>query len=352
MVSDRNIQGFESAPVQDSSVAHAATEAYKFSEVNFYNCVFTNKATPDCGKTDTQLNNELNNAAPIYGNKDTTSGAIKDLQKGIHVDGRTRHDLMNAIEDASFGNIDGAMKHLREASADLNNAGGKIDSGLSKLGDGGQSLGSQVIQRGMTNEADCSENIQKAEQLLRQGDTDGAIDAMLKGVKEVAHRQHQTRDGIASLQGDNSAIDWQNFGPEVPSNFPNPSQGGMPNPGDVSSNFPSPFRGGFPNPGDITSNFPNLSDITSNLPNPFQGGFPNPGDIASNLPNPFEGGLPNLSDLTSSIPTPFEGGLPNPAKGLDAIAKNPMKPIENLLTPPKDAKDLVHKVFDPIGLFG
>jgi hypothetical protein len=32
--------------------------------------------------------------------------------------------------------------------------------------------------------------------------------------------------------------------------------------------------------------------------------------------------------------------------------KDPAKPIENLLTPPKSAKDLVHKLLDPIGLFG
>ncbi len=217
MVSDRGIRGSEGPATGDSAVAHESIQAYQHTQVSLYKCVFTNTATPDSGKSDYQLNNELNNPASIYGHQDTTSGAIGDLQKGIKSDSRTRHDLSNAIERAIVGDTDGAMQYLRQASGDLNDAGGKIDSGLSKLGDGGQSNGSRTIQRGMVNEADCSENIQKAEKLLREGDTDGAIKAMSKGIREVAHRQHQTRDGIASLQGNDNGTDWQNFGPENPS---------------------------------------------------------------------------------------------------------------------------------------
>ncbi|MBS2002055.1 MAG: hypothetical protein JST44_11155 [Cyanobacteria bacterium SZAS LIN-5] len=438
MVSDRGIRGSESAATNDNSVAHAATEAYNNS-IRIYSCVFTNKATPDSTKTDAQLNNELNSAGSIFGAHDTTSGAIGDLQRGIKSDSRTRHDLMNAIQDASFGNIDSAMMHLRQATTDLNAAGGKIDSGLAKLGDGGQSFGSQTIQKAMVNEADCTQNIQKAEQLLREGDTEGAINAMQKGIREVAHRQHQTRDGIASLQGNNNAPDWQNYGPQQPgSNYQpgsyyQPESYGSGNTGFNSSNgnpetsfysgynrgdqnFDSqqhvirsnnggwnstqpftpdgnnnyqPYLPGSSYNGDFpisTSGDTNRSpSLSFNLPNPldFQSGMPNPADIVAHLPNPFDmfggsdsnsgGGLPNPADIVSHLPNPFDmfggsdsksgSGLPNPFNmpGLpnptDLLGGNNgsgglSNPIENLVKPPKSSKDIVHKILDPIGLFG
>ncbi|RTL39719.1 MAG: hypothetical protein EKK48_17740 [Candidatus Melainabacteria bacterium] len=384
MVSDRGIRGSESAATNDNSVAHAATEAYNNS-IHIYSCVFTNKATPDSTKTDAQLNNELNSAGSIFGAHDTTSGAIGDLQRGIKSDSRTRHDLMNAIQDASFGNIDSAMMHLRQATTDLNAAGGKIDSGLAKLGDGGQSFGSQTIQRAMVNEADCTQNIQKAEQLLREGDTEGAINAMQKGIREVAHRQHQTRDGIASLQGNNSAPDWQNYGPQQPGSY---YQSEYPPSGDTNRSPSLSFN--LPNSLDFQSGMPNPADIVAHLPNPFDmfggsdsnsgGGLPNPADIVSHLPNPFDmfggsdsksgvglpnpfnmSGLPNPADLfggksgDSGLPNPFNmSGLPNPTDllgGNDGSGRL-SNPIENLVKPPKSPKDIVHKILDPIGLFG
>ena len=432
MVSDRGIRGSESAATNDNSVAHAATEAYNNS-IHIYSCVFTNRATPDSTKSDAQLNNELNSAGSIFGAPDTTGGAIGDLQRGIKSDSRTRHDLMNAIQDASFGNIDSAMMHLRQATTDLNAAGGKIDSGLAKLGDGGQSFGSQTIQRAMVNEADCTQNIQKAEQLLREGDTEGAINAMQKGIREVAHRQHQTRDGIASLQGNNSAPDWQNYGPQQLGSNYQPESYGSGNTGFNSSNgnpetsFYSGYNRGDQNfdsqqhvirsnnggwnstqpftpdgnknyqpylPGSsYNGDFPistsgdtnGSSSLSFNLPNPldFQSGMPNPADIVAHLPNPFDmfggsdsnsgGGLPNPADFVSHLPNPFDmfggsdsksgSGLPNPFNmpGLpnptDLLGGNNgsgglSNPIENLVKPPKSPKDIVHKILDPIGLFG
>jgi hypothetical protein len=452
MVSDRSICGSEGALTNDNSVAHAATEAYRYSDTQSYNSVFTNKATPDCKKSDSQLNNELNSAGSIFGSSDTTSSAIGDLQRGIKSDSRTRHDLVNAIEDASFGNIGSAMTNLRKASTDLNDGGSKIDSGLNKLGDGGQSGGSQIIQRGMVNEADCTQNIQKAEQLLRDGDTEGAINAMQKGIREVAHEQHQIRNGIASLNGSSNAIDWQNFGP-VQQNFGteqqsfgptqqiiNPEQQNLgpvqQNLGPVQQNFGplqqsygygqgdtmnsdisyptsssngntntsfysgynqgdsyfnsqqqvtrsdnggwnstqpftpdnsgsyQPYLPGSSYNGDTTPLQPSDSQsglsLSMNLPGQFdlakQLGLPSPQDIVANLPNPFDlmKGIPNPTDMLGGGSNNAGGGdaWPNPAKGLGSFMKDPAKPIENLLTPPKSAKDLVHKLLDPIGLFG
>ncbi len=355
MVSDRGIRGSEGPAPGDCAVAHESTQAYQHTQVGFYKCVFTNTSTPDCGKTDHQLNHELNNPAPIYGPQDTTYGAVGDLQKGIKSDSRTRHDLSNAIERASVGDTDGAMQYLRKASGDLNDGGGKIESGLSKLGDGGHSNGSRTIQRGMVNEADCSENIQKAEQLLREGDTEGAIKAMSKGIREVAHRQHQTRDGIASLRGNDNGIDWQNFGPESSTSFyPGYNQGDSnfdsqqhvtrSNNGGWNSTQPftpndsgwnQPYGGG----GDYNGNYGQTSDSQNGLP--FSLNLPNAFDLARDLGLPVP---PGASEILNS--------LPNPLKGISDFLNNPAKPIENLLTPPKSAKDLVHKLIDPIGLFG
>ncbi|MBI2811676.1 MAG: hypothetical protein HYX67_12740 [Candidatus Melainabacteria bacterium] len=409
MISDRGTGRFESPAHGDSAAAHESVLAYQHTQVSFYKSIFPNTATPDSAKSNCQLNHEISNPPPIYGPQDTTSGAIGDLQKGIKSDSRTRHDLSNAIGRAIVGDTDGAMQYLRQASGDLNDAGGKIDSGLSKLGDGGQSHGSRTIQRGMVNEADCTENIQKAEKLLREGDTDGAIKAMSKGIREVAHRQHQTRDGIASLQGDDNGIDWQNFGPQnssydnrVGSNnsqgssdtsfYPGYNQGDSnfdsqqhiirSNNGGWNSTQPfTPDDSGSYQPyapgGDYNGNYGPMQQpsdshnglsLSMNLPNPFDLARdlglptpPNPSDILNSLPNPFDmlsgsgGGLPNPFNIFGGGNESDSGSAdswPNPAKGLGDIMKNPAKPIENLLTPPKSPKDLVHKILDPIGIFG
>lgn len=357
MVSDRGICGSEGAASSEHSMAHAATEAYRYSDGASYNSVFTTKATPDCRKSDDQLNNELNGAGSIFGSHDTTSSAIHDLQGGIKSDSRTRHDLMNAIAEASYGNIDTAMKDLRKATTDLNDGGSKIDSGLSKLGDGGQSVGSQTIQRGMVNEADCSQNIQNAEQLLREGDTEGAINAMKKGIREMAHEQHQLRNGIASLNGDayfNSQQQvtrsddggWNSTQPFTPDN----------------SGSYQPYQPGFDyNGGETTRLQPSDSgpSFSMNLPDGFdiakQMGLPGPQEIMDNLKDPSKllNGLPNpFNGFSNSDSSSGSDTWPNPAKGIGSFIEDPAKPIENLLTPPKNAKDVIHKILDPIGLFG
>ncbi len=391
MVLDRVISGSEGPTAGDGAIARQSEQAYQHThmELSLYKLIFTNTSTPDGGKSDSQCNNELNNPAPIYGPQDTTSGAIGDLQGGIKSDSRTRHDLSNAIDRAIVGDTDGAMQYLRQASGDLNAAGGKIDFGLSKLGDGGQSDGSRTIQRGMANESDCSENIQKAEKLLRNGDTDGAITAMSKGIREVAHRQHLTRDGISSLQSEGPAIDWQNYGPMNPTQSFTPGDSGSYQsyaPGNSSSNqsyAPGGDYSGNYGPMQQPSDSQNGLSLSMNLPNPFDLARdlglptpPNPSDIFNSLPNPFDmlngngggGGLPNPFDMISGngggggLPNPFSmfgGGndsdsgsddiLPNPTKMVGDIMKDPAKPIENLLTPPKSPKDLVKKLLNPFG---
>lgn len=118
MALDRGIRGSEGPSINDFA-DHQPTGS--FAEVHAsFKCVFTNRATPDSGKSDEQLNHELNNSPPIYGTHDTTSSAIEDLQKGIKSDGRTRHDLGSAIERAAVGDKDGAIEYLRKATSDLN----------------------------------------------------------------------------------------------------------------------------------------------------------------------------------------------------------------------------------------
>jgi hypothetical protein len=66
------------------------------------------------------------------------------------------------------------------------------------------------------------------------------------------------------------------------------------------------------------------------------------------------GGLPNPFDMFGGGSSSGGGGLPNPLTGLESFAKDPLKPVENLLTPPdlSKPKDVIKKILDPIGLFG
>ncbi len=390
MALDRGIRGAE-GPATNDHVDHMANESFSYHHIELHKCVFNTNATTDSGKSDEQLNHELNNSPSIYGPHDTNNGAVGDLQKGIKSDSRTRHDLGNAIERAAVGDADGAMQYLRKATGDLNSAGEKIDSGLSKLGDGGQSDGSRIIQRGMVNEADCSENIQKAEQLLRDGDMDGAIKAMTKGIREVAHRQHQTRDGIASIQGDdNNAIDWQNYGPMNSSNGPriggNDSDSrydrGYSGGNNSNGSYDRGYNGGNNSDGSYDRGFSggnnsNGSSDTSFYPEhnqgdqyfdgqqrvnrptnggwnstqPFtpdnSGSYSPGGDYNGNYDyngnnsptrstnfNPFDlSGLPSPADIANSIPNPFDLardlGLPTPPSPSDLLHSLP-NPLDML----------------------
>jgi len=402
-----NLRGTENV-ANDHSLAAAATDAYNPKDVNAYCHIFTNKATPDKNKSDSQLNSELSTAKPIYDQNDSSGGGIKDLQKGIHGDGVVRHNLEDAIQAATDGDISGAMKDLRKASGRLNDAGGKIDSGLSSLNDteNGDTVAKKMIEKGMVNEGDASSNIEKAERLLRNGDTEGAIKAMNKGIKEVAHRQGLTRKGVERLQQDDqysSDSDDNACGPQAEHDdqyrrTSSDTYSQMRNTGNESSEPYGPLQRfgpinlqnpslnfsatdaqtgaalnfNIPNPMDMLSRMglptpPNPSDLFGGGSSGSGGGLPNPFDMLSGmgLPTP-----PNPSDLFGGgsgggggLPNPFNmfgggdsggGGLPNPMNGLESFAQNPLKPIENLLTPPdlSKPKDVLKKIFDPIGLFG
>ena len=378
MVYDRGIRGAETSVPQECPLASAATEAYNAKDTNAYCHIFTNKSTPDSTKSDAQLNTEINNHPSIYGQDDSSGGGIRDLQKGIHSDGRTQHDLAKAIGEAGNGDITGAMKDLRKATGDLNDAGGKIDSGLGSLNDAqnGDSVAKSMIQKGLNNEGDASSNIEKAESLLRQGDTNGAIDAMEKGTKEVAHEQKLTKAGVERFKqddefGSNSSTDSspqsqcnaeytrtssdtyaqmrnadngnQNFDPEQQFQNTNgvgtPTQSFAPDNSNQSygqfgpldlqngaSNSGSGGGGGLPNPFDMLSGMglptpPNPSDLLNSLPNPLDmlsGGNSGSG---GGLPNPFDmfGGGSSGSSSGSGLPNPFEmigGGSSGSGGGL------------------------------------
>ncbi len=390
MVYDRGIRGAETSVPQECPLASAATEAYNAKDTNAYCHIFTNKSTPDSTKSDAQLNTEINNHPSIYGQDDSSGGGIRDLQKGIHSDGRTQHDLAKAIGEAGNGDITGAMKDLRKATGDLNDAGGKIDSGLGSLNDAqnGDSVAKSMIQKGLNNEGDASSNIEKAESLLRQGDTNGAIDAMEKGTKEVAHEQKLTKAGVERFKqddefGSNSSTDsspqsqcnaeYTRTSSDTYSQMRNADTNGVGTnnqsfaPGDSNqpygqfgpmdlqngaSNSVSGGGGGLPNPFDMFGKM--------GLPTP-----PNPSDLLNSLPNPLDMLSGGSSSSGGGLPNPFEmigggnsssggGGLPNPLTGLESFAKDPLKPVENLLTPPdlSKPKDVIKKILDPIGLFG
>ncbi|CAN5400568.1 hypothetical protein BH10CYA1_BH10CYA1_00380 [soil metagenome] len=129
---------------------------------------------------------------------------FKDIRAAITGGDSVTSGLNDAIHATRLGDVNGAIQSLRQSAGDLNSAGARFDSGAGNVNDliGTDKSARNHINNGFEAERDASFHLGKAERMLRDGDIDGALKAMNRGLSNVADEQANLRTGLKRLKND------------------------------------------------------------------------------------------------------------------------------------------------------